>query len=207
VLTTLLAAVDGRFPDVDGIVEFVSEPAPGQAVVMAFTGHALIATPQPATDFDDLRPDGYGGAVHPAVLLRLAGAHGVVGVLDVTLAARGRGGASLPLRLDLDDHPRVRHARTIRTEVRVFGDERGLVTVASGLAGRRELSVEVTDGRPGQGSGRGLVTDALALVPAGEPVFAAVAPGNARSLRAFLAVGFRPIGSEVIIHGRNQILT
>jgi hypothetical protein len=29
-------------------------------------------------------------------------------------------------------------------------------------------------------------------------VFAAVAPGNARSLRAFLAEGFVPLGSEVI---------
>jgi RimJ/RimL family protein N-acetyltransferase len=29
-------------------------------------------------------------------------------------------------------------------------------------------------------------------------VFAQVAPGNAASLRAFLAAGFRPIGSEVL---------
>jgi hypothetical protein len=38
-----------------------------------------------------------------------------------------------------------------------------------------------------------------ALLPAGEPLFAAVSPGNARSLRAFLAVGFTPVASEVII--------
>jgi hypothetical protein len=30
-------------------------------------------------------------------------------------------------------------------------------------------------------------------------VFAAVAPGNARSLRAFLSEGFVPVGSEVIV--------
>jgi hypothetical protein len=30
-------------------------------------------------------------------------------------------------------------------------------------------------------------------------VFAAVSPGNARSLRSFLAAGFVPIGGEVII--------
>lgn len=41
--------------------------------------------------------------------------------------------------------------------------------------------------------------DERGLVPAGEPVFAAVAPGNARSLRTFLATGFVPIGSEVIL--------
>jgi hypothetical protein len=32
-----------------------------------------------------------------------------------------------------------------------------------------------------------------------EPVFAAVSPGNARSLRAFLAAGFVPLGSEALI--------
>ncbi|WP_275461151.1 hypothetical protein [Streptomyces noursei] len=44
-----------------------------------------------------------------------------------------------------------------------------------------------------------LLAEALSLVPAGEPVFAAVSPGNARSLRAFLACGFTPIGSEVLL--------
>jgi hypothetical protein len=32
---------------------------------------------------------------------------------------------------------------------------------------------------------------------ADEPPFAQVSPGNARSLRAFLGAGLRPIGSEV----------
>jgi hypothetical protein len=34
---------------------------------------------------------------------------------------------------------------------------------------------------------------------AGTAVFAAVSPGNARSLRAFLACGFKPVASEVLI--------
>lgn len=37
------------------------------------------------------------------------------------------------------------------------------------------------------------------LVSANDFVFAAVSPGNARSLRAFLAQGFVPVASEVII--------
>jgi len=37
-----------------------------------------------------------------------------------------------------------------------------------------------------------------ASIPEGDVVFAQVAPGNAASLRAFLAAGFRPIGSEVL---------
>jgi hypothetical protein len=35
-------------------------------------------------------------------------------------------------------------------------------------------------------------------VPPAEPVFAQVAPGNAGSLRAVLAAGYRPIGGEVL---------
>lgn len=39
----------------------------------------------------------------------------------------------------------------------------------------------------------------LRLVPPGERVFAAVTPGNACSLRAFLAAGLDPIGSEILL--------
>ncbi|MGW3384020.1 hypothetical protein ACWDCO_28110 [Streptomyces albogriseolus] len=76
----------------------------------------------------------------------------------------------------------------------------GKVTVLPPLAGRRELSIELRDVRDGgRGHGRSLIADALSLVPEGAPVFAAVSPGNARSLRAFLACGFTPIGSEVLL--------
>jgi hypothetical protein len=60
------------------------------------------------------------------------------------------------------------------------------------------MSVELA-GAGERGTGRGVIRDARRPVPAGEPVFAAVAPGNARSLRAFLAAGFVPLGSEVLI--------
>jgi hypothetical protein len=166
--------------------------------VATFTAHAYVCTDAPEA-LAGLALDGYGGALHPRVLLALAGPGGTVGVTDVTLVARGRGGGTLPERGDLDEHPRVRYARDQRDDVRVHGDGRGLVTLAAGLAGRRELSVELTGSAPGRGAGRGLVADALGLVAAGEPVFAAVSPGNARSLRAFLAAGFVPVGGEVVI--------
>ncbi len=51
----------------------------------------------------------------------------------------------------------------------------------------------------GRGHGRALLRDALALAPPGEPVFAAVAPGNAASLRALLAAAFVPIGSVQLV--------
>ncbi len=72
----------------------------------------------------------------------------------------------------------------------------------NGLAGRPEMSIEVAAGTENLGTGRALIGEALKLTPAGEPLFAAISPGNARSVRAFLAMGFVPIGSEVIIDHR-----
>jgi hypothetical protein len=90
----------------------------------------------------------------PDFLLHLARG-GSIGVLDVVLAAAGTGGGSvLSERDDLGEHPRVCHAQLSRDHVRVWADERGLVTLADGLAGRRELSVEAA--APGTGAGRSL---------------------------------------------------
>ncbi|AHH99340.1 hypothetical protein [Kutzneria albida] len=198
-LAVLLAAADGVFPPADGTVRFLPPLVGGMQAVVSLTGHAAVATSLPREAFHGLGLDGFGAALRPEVLLLLAGSTGVVGDLDVTLVARGTGGGGLPLRTDLDDHPRVRYARAQRSGVLVHGDERGLVTLASGLAGRVEMSVEAAPQRQGGAVGRSLITDALALVPVGAPAFAAVAPGNARSLRAFLAAGFVPVGSEVLV--------
>lgn len=198
-LTLLLAAAEGCFPPVDGTVEFLPPLRSGRSVVISFTGHAVLATSLTRQDLAPERLDGYGGALQPAVLMRLAGADGQVGVLDITLVARGRGGDRLPHLDGLDDHPRVQHARALREQVRVHGDERGLITLAHGLAGRTELSIETAPALHGSGAGRTLLNDALTLIPAGAPVFAAVSPGNTRSLRAFLASGFTPVASEILI--------
>lgn len=193
-------AADGRFPPVDGAVTVLPRLRHGLECSVAFTGHAIIATARPAGDVLARRPDGFGGSLAPDFLRWLAGPRGRIGVIDATLVARGTGGTPrLPERVDLDDHDRVRLAREIRDDVRVYGDERGLVTLSAGLAGRRELSIEVAPPQTGNGLGQSLLADALGLVPDGEPVFAAVSPGNARSLRAFLARGFTPIGSEVVL--------
>jgi hypothetical protein len=199
-LDLLHAAADGRFPPVDGGVTVVPPLGNGLECSYAFTGHAVVATALPAADVLARGPDGYGGSMAPDFLRWLAGPDGWLDALDATLVARGRGrgGRTPPARPDLADHPRAAWARNVRTGVEVYGDERGLVTLGRGLAGRCELSVEVDHGGAGAGRGRALLADALHLVPAGEPVFAAVAPGNARSLRAFLATGFTPVGSEVL---------
>jgi hypothetical protein len=199
-LAVLTRAAEGSPPPVDGAVEIVPELGSGRRCVLSFTGHAYLATSQRAADFADLALDGFGRALQPEVLLRLAEDGRQVGVLDATLVTRGRGGNPSPLteRPDLEDQPRVRHARHLREDVQVYGDERGLVILARGLAGRLELSIAVT-AEQGRGVGPGLLADGLALVPEGHLVFAAVSPGNVRSLRLFLRSGFEPIGSEVIV--------
>ena len=75
----------------------------------------------------------------------------------------------------------------------VEGD--ALVTIGQGIGGLPELGIEIDDST----SGRRLLRDALTLVPPGETVVAAVAPGNARALRSFLAAGFRPVASVQLI--------
>jgi hypothetical protein len=198
-LATFEAAAEGKFPDVDGLVEFTPALAGGRRAVVSFTGHAVLATDQDPALFADLPLDGFGSAVDPAVLLRLAGPHGSVGDLDVILVGHGRGGDGLAPLVGAEDHPRVRRALRLRDDVRVYGDERGVVTLAAGLAGRLELSIEAEPDEHGVRHGRSLLADALGLVPADRPLFAAVSPGNARSLRLFLAAGFIPIGSESLI--------
>jgi hypothetical protein len=196
-LALLTAAAEGTFPPVNGRVTVTPPLAGGWECSVAFTGHSVLATSRAADEVMAQHPDGFGGSMAPDFLRWLAGPGGFIGVIDVMLVRRGTGHPRLPERTDFDDHPRVRYARQYRSDVRVYGDERGLVTIGAGLAGRREMSVEASTHDRGFGSA--LIAEAVGLVPAGELLFAAVSPGNARSLRAFLGLGFTPIGSEVLI--------
>jgi len=74
-----------------------------------------------------------------------------------------------------------------------------MITLGTGIGGLQEIGVEVPALDRNRGVGRSLVADALGLVPAGEPVLGAVAPGNAASLRAFLAAGFQPVGAAHLV--------
>jgi hypothetical protein len=205
-LDRLLAAARGSFPPVDGGVTVLPPLDDGLEAIVAFTGHAVVATALRLEDLVQAGADGYGGATSPDVQRVVAGPDGWIDVHDVTLVGYGLGddgsGPLLARREDLAGHPRVAHARSIRSDVRVHGDDRGVVTLARGLAGRTELSLELAPERQGAGEGGGLLTEVLRLVPAGSPVFAAVSPGNARSLRLFLRHGFTPVGSEIQIRPR-----
>ncbi len=149
-LTYFLAAADGRFPPVDGKVTVLPPLPGGLECSVAFTSHAVVATALRSEDVHAQGPDGFGSSLAPDFLRHLAGPKGWIDVVDVTLTARGTGGPPRLAELTgADEHPRVRHARDVRTDVEVYGDERGLITLADGVAGRRELSIELHDVRSG----------------------------------------------------------
>lgn len=194
----LLDAADGRFPAIDGGVDVMAPMAADHHAVVEFTGHSFVLTDREPSAVVERGVDGFGGASQPDVLRWLAGSYGSIGSHDAVLVTRGVGGGSLSARDDLEGHPRVVRSREHRRGVRVHGDDTGLVTIGRGLVDRLEVSVEAFPGAP-TGSGRRLIRAALALVPAGDVVFAQVAPGNAASLRAFLSCGFAPIGAETLL--------
>jgi GNAT superfamily N-acetyltransferase len=175
------------------------------AAVCAFTFHTVIAVDVAVKSVHAQLPEGDIGAPLQAPFLQwLARKVGrPAGVLDVVLLAARRLPAprvDLVERDDLDDHPRVRRASRYRTDCRVFADGhgRGIVVVGRGVAGRWEVAFEVDEAHRDRGVGRALAAAARELVPSGEPLFAQVAPGNASSLRAVLAAGYVPVGSEVL---------
>ena len=62
------------------------------------------------------------------------------------------------------------------------------------------MSVELFDAESAPpGAGRRLIAGAWNARPSEESCWAQVAAGNARSLRAFLAAGFVPVASEVLL--------
>lgn len=200
-LEVLVEAAHGRFPRADGGVTFLPVHRPGIEAIVAFTGHAYVMSELPPAEFADLEIDGFGLAQRPEAQIRIARG-GRIGVVDATMVwvPGGHVGADVADLAEtdtFDDHPRVQHARSIRSDVRVFASAEGLVTLAIGLAGRHEMGVAAFE--PGRGSGPRLIRAAQVLTDPASPLFAAVAPGNARSFRAFQAEGFSVLGSEVVI--------
>ncbi|HEV2243487.1 MAG TPA: GNAT family N-acetyltransferase, partial [Streptosporangiaceae bacterium] len=96
-------------------------------------------------------------------------------------------------------HPRVALARRYRDNVMVWAADGGIVLLGRGVAGRWEVAVEVEPDRRGRGLGRQLAAAARHLIPAGAPLWAQIAPGNAASIRAFLAAGYLPVGAEALL--------
>jgi hypothetical protein len=202
----IVAAASGRFPPVDGAWERVPPWRDGVEAIVAFTGHAVLAVGDDITDLHlaRLRPDGYGGAHDPRLLVALSAPGDWIDSLDVLLvsppsAPTRRPGLQLVERPDLAGHPRVRFALRTRSDLRVLGHpdrQRSAVgVVGEGVAGLPEISFELEEARRGQAQAAPFIWALLACLPPGEVAVATVAPGNAASLRAALRAGLMPIGS------------
>ncbi|MEU9924269.1 GNAT family N-acetyltransferase [Streptomyces griseoluteus] len=201
------AAARGVFPPADGGTTVVPQHCPRDAGVLAFTAHSVVFTDEDprwvrgalaAVDCDPLV-----APMNPVFLASLMARTGrraeTVDALLLGVPLPGR--PALALR-EIEDvgHPRVRYARGRRDAVRVWTADGGVLVMGRGVGGRLEVSVEVADGARGRGLGGALVTAARQL--AAEPVWAQVSPGNARSVRAFQAAGYRAVGAEALLLGR-----
>lgn len=202
----LEAAAVGRFPSPDGGTTMLPQPGDRDAAVIAFTAHSVVFTDEDprwvrgilaALDCDRLA-----ATMHPRFLGALLERTGrSMDTIDLLTVASPLAGAP-PLRLtELTDlaHPREARARQRRDDVRVWAADGGVVILGRGVAGRWEAAIEVDEGRREAGLGRALARAARHLVPTGQPVWAQQAAGNARSVRAFQAAGFRPVGAEALL--------
>jgi GNAT superfamily N-acetyltransferase len=199
-------AAHGRFPQPDGSIAVMPAPPGAADAVVAFTAHTIVAADvSPEEVADRLDSSDLGAPMSPRFVHWLSGRlNSEPGSLDAVFAALGVEEASgLKLRPEarLRDHPRAVRAARLRSDVGLFADpdERAIVAVGRGLAGRWDAGFEVEPGHRNDGLGRSIVAAIRTLVRPGEPIFLQVAPGNAASVRAIIAGGFAPIGAEVLL--------
>ncbi|WP_329221223.1 GNAT family N-acetyltransferase [Streptomyces sp. NBC_01485] len=198
------AAAHGVFPPPDGRTTLVPQPSHRDAGVLSFTAHSVVFTDEdPEWVYGALRgvdSDPLSASMNPRFLAALMERTGrTAETVDAMLV-----GAPLPGEPPVPpqeikdlDHPRIRYARRRRDEVRAWSADGGILVMGRGIGGRLEVSVEVDEAVRHRGLGRSLVTAARHL--ATEPVWAQVAPGNARSVRAFQAAGYVPVGAEILL--------
>ncbi|WP_327727745.1 GNAT family N-acetyltransferase [Streptomyces sp. NBC_00487] len=207
------AAARGVFPPADGGTTVIAQHSPRDAGVLCFTAHSVVFTDEDPDWVHEtlaaMECDALSASMNPRFLAAFMERTGRTSeTIDAMLVASPLPGEPpLPLK-EIEDagHPRVAYARLRRDDVRVWTADGGVLTTGRGIAGRLEVSVEV-DERSARGPvvrhrglGRSLVTAARHLVA--EPLWAQVAPGNARSMRAFQSAGYLPVGSEILLSAR-----
>ena len=206
-LADLLRGVaDGTPPPTDTDLTVLPPPDERSVGVLAFPGQNIIVADVSAEWVRSwMVSEDLSEPFSPQLLTLLGAVTGrAVGNIDSVLVGRAHGrrrGLELTDVTD-SDHPRVARARLSRADVHAWACPGGLLVLGRGVAGRWEVAVEVDAARRGFGLGRGLFGAALGLLPEGESVWAQVAPGNAASLRALLASGYRPVGGEVLFEQR-----
>ncbi len=202
-------AARGVFPPADGRVR-VLPPLGGRADAMtAFTGCFFLAADIDATAVEGrVVPGDFSLPLSPPFLHWVGDQIGAVpGSHDVLLVARAGPTPRPPILLEpiaAPDHTRVRRAARYRHGLRVLAppDGGGVLVLGRGVTNRWEMAFEVDDDARGRGLGRALALAARTQLPPDTPIWAQVAPGNAASLRAVLAAGFRPVGAEVLFPKR-----
>ncbi len=202
----LTDAAAGRFPPADGGVTVLPQPSERDAGVIAFTAHSVIFTDaDPDWVIGQLPPGDVAGPMNATFLAALGKAtNRHPGSLDILSVAESLPG---PPPIELVPEPESTHSRVLRAlnyrdEVAVWEADGGVVLLGRGVAGRLETAIEVDEGRRGQGLGRLLALAARHLAPEGTDLWAQIAPGNAASVRAFLAAGFVPVGAEILLAAR-----
>lgn len=198
----LAAAAAGRYPPPDGSVTVVPQPSARDAGVIGFTAHAVVFTDaDPGWVRGQLPAGDLAAPLTPAFLQALCqrtGRHAhSIDMVCVAAPLPGPPAGLVPYRGPA--HPRIARALRYRDDVRCWRADGGVVVLGRGVAGRWEVSVEVDAGRRGRGLGRVLAVAARQLVPGRAPVWAQIAPGNAASVRAFLAAGYLPVGAEALL--------
>ncbi|GIJ34569.1 Acetyltransferase (GNAT) family protein [Micromonospora sediminimaris] len=200
------AAAQGHFPAPDGGVTVVPQPSSRDAGVVAFTAHSVVFTDEDplwvrrilaSLDCDPLAATMNPAFLH-ALLDRTRRAMDTIDLLTVASPLAGKPPLDLA-EVANADHPRRIRAGKRRDGLRVWAADGGIVILGRGVAGRWETAIEVDEGHRSRGLGRALATAARHLVPDGQPVWAQQAAGNARSVRAFQAAGFRPVGAEALL--------
>ena len=200
-LREIVAAIEaGHLPPADGGLTVV--PGEGRSAVLAFTAHSVVAADvDPDWVRGRLPPGDLSAPLNPPFLSALSERLGrrVNNIDLIAIAPRLTGSLPLPLsEVDGGQHPRVRRALQYRVDVHVWATEGGLLVLGRGVGGRWELAVEVEPAHRGRGLGRALAVAGRHLVPA-DALWAQIAPGNAASVRAFLAAGFTPVGAEALL--------
>lgn len=184
-------------------------PGPVAAGILGYPGHVAVFTELPAEPvLSRLRcADVLLAGTSARFVGWLADQLGVADDgLDVLLAAPGLAGAPELAPVPVNDRSaRVLRGAAYRRDLRLYRSTDGAVELClgHGFGGRTEVSVRVRADRQGAGLGRWAARQSRLLVPDGV-VYAQVAPANAASLRAFLAAGFTPVGSEILFWASSQ---
>jgi GNAT superfamily N-acetyltransferase len=197
----LAGASAGHLPQPGAGPTVVSQPSQRDAGVIAFTGHSVIFADVDESWIQSRLPkDDLSASLNPPFLSaleeRMNRRVDNIDMLALASPCRDRPSIQL-LEATVDEHPRIERARRYRDDVRVWTCPGGILIIGRGVAGRWEVAIEIDPACQGRGLGRALARAARHLTK--HSLWAQIAPGNAASVRSFLAAGYIPLGAEALL--------